>query len=54
METTYTVDESVSSVIICVNLIQPTIDILDERVNVFVIDYSNSSYIPPGVPLASE
>ena len=54
METTYTVDESTGSVNICVNLIQPMIDILDEQVNVFVIEYSNSSYIPPSVPLASE
>ena len=54
METTYTVDESVGAVNVCVNLTQPLVDILDERVNVFVIDNSSSVYIPPGAPLASE
>ena len=54
METTYTVDESVGAVNVCVNLTRPTIDILDERVNVFVIDYPSSVYIPPGAPLASK
>ena len=54
METTYTVDESVGAVNVCVNLIEPMIDILDERVNVFVIDNSSSVYIPPGASLASE
>ena len=54
METTYTVDESVGAVNVCVNLTRPLFDILDERVNVFVIDNSSSVYIPPGAPLASE
>ena len=54
VETTYTVDESVGAVNVCVNLTRPMIDILDERVNVFVIDNSSSVYIPPGAPLASE
>ena len=54
METTYTVDESVGAVNVCVNLTRPMIDILDERVNVYVIDNSRSVYIPPGAPLASE
>ena len=54
VETTYTVDESVGAVEVCVNLTQPMIDILDERVNVYVIDNSSSVYIPPGAPLASE
>ena len=54
METTYTVDESVGAVNVCVNLTQPMIDILDEQVNVFVIDNSSSIYIPPGAPLASQ
>ena len=54
METTYTVDESVGAVNVCVNLTRPMIDILDERVNVFVVDNSSSVYIPPGAPLASE
>ena len=53
METTYTVDESVGAVNVCVNLTRPLFDILDERVNVFVIDNSSSVYIPPGAPLAS-
>ena len=54
METTYPVDESVGAVNVCVNLTRPMFDILDERVNVFVIDNSSSVYIPPGAPLASE
>ena len=54
VETTYTVDESVGAVEVCVNLTEPMIDILDERVNVFVIDYSRSVYIPPGAPLTSQ
>ena len=54
METTYTVDEGVGTVNVCVNLTQPMIDILDERINVFVIDNTSSVYIPPGAPLASE
>ena len=53
MENTYTVDESVGEVSVCVNLTHP-IDILDETVNVFVIDNSSSIYIPAGAPLASE
>ena len=55
MKTTYTVDESVGAVSVCVNLTRPEIeiDILDETVNVFVIDNSNSVYIPAGAPLAS-
>ena len=54
VETTYTVDESVGSVSVCVNLIRPEVDILDLTVNVVVIDYPSSVYIPPGAPLASE
>ena len=54
VETTYTVDEGVGAVNVCVNLTRPMIDILEERVNVFVIDNSSSVYIPPGAPLASE
>ena len=54
VETTYTVDEGVGAVNVCVNLTRPMIDILDESVNVFVIDNSSSVYIPPGAPLASE
>ena len=47
-------DENVGSVSVCVNLSRPQVDILDETVNVFVIDYPSSVYIPPGAPLASE
>ena len=54
METTYTVDESVGSVSVCVNLTRPQVDILDETVHVVVIDYPSSVYIPPGAPLASK
>ena len=54
MDTTYTVDESVGEVSVCVNLTDPMIDILDETVNVFVIDDSSSIYIPAGAQLASE
>ena len=34
VETTYTVDESVGSVSVCVNPTRPQVDILDETVNV--------------------
>ena len=54
METLYTVDESVGSVSVCVNLTQPQVDIRDITVNVFVIDYPNSVYIPPDAPLESK
>ena len=50
---TYTVNESVGAVNVCINLTHPMKDILDETVNVFVID-ATSIYIPPGAPLASE
>ena len=53
VKTTYTVDESVGVVSVCVNLTRPEVDILDEVVSVFVIDDSSSIYIPPGAPLAS-
>ena len=54
VKTTYTVDESVGAVNVCVNLTQPEIDILEHTVNVFVIDYYSSVYIPAGAPLASK
>ena len=54
VKTTYTVDESVGAVNVCVNLTKPDFNILDERVQVFVIDNSSSVYIPPGGQLASE
>ena len=53
VKTVYTVDESVGSVSVCVNLTQPEIDILDETVRVFIIDNPNSTYIPTGAPLTS-
>ena len=54
VKTTYTVDESVGAVNVCVNLTQPQVDIFEETVNVFVIDDSSSVYIPAGAPLASK
>ena len=54
VETAYTVDESMPAVNVCVNLTQPSKDILDETVNVYVIDNSSSVYIPSGAPLASK
>ena len=54
MEKTYTVDESVGGVNVCVNLIHPMRNILYETVNVYVIDDPSSIYIPPDAPLASE
>ena len=54
MKTTHTVDESVGSVSVCVNLTRPEVDILDETVHVVVIDYPTSVYIPPGATLASK
>ena len=54
VDTVYTVDESVGVVNVCVNLTQPVRDILDESVNVYVIDYSSSIYIPFCAQLASE
>ena len=54
MDKAYTVDENVGAVNVCVNLTQPASDILKETVNVFIIDYSSSIYIPSGTQLASE
>ena len=54
VETAYTVDESMPAVNVCVNITQPSKDILDETVNVYVIDNSRSVYIPSGAPLASK
>ena len=54
VKTTYTVDESVGAVNMCVNFTQPQIDILEHTVNVFVIDDYSSVYIPAGAPLASK
>ena len=54
VETAYTVDESMPAVNVCVDLTQPSKDIIDETVNVYVIDSSHSLYIPSGAPLASK
>jgi hypothetical protein len=55
VRTMYTVDESAGPVLVCVNLTRPEIDILDETVNVFVIDFPTSMYIPvDDAPFASE
>ena len=54
VEATYTADESVGAVNICVSLTYPMRDILDSFVRVDVLDYSNTTYIPPGASLASE
>ena len=54
METTYTVDESVGAVSVCVNLTRPESDILDEQVSVLVYDDPSSVYIPADAPLASK
>ena len=51
---TYTVDESVGAVNVCVNLTHPMRDIRHHTVNVYVIDDSSSIYIPASAPLASE
>ena len=54
VNTVYTVDEIVGVVNVCVNLTHTVTDIFDEPVNVYVIDYSSSIYIPFGAQLASE
>ncbi|CAI8036861.1 hypothetical protein GBAR_LOCUS20652, partial [Geodia barretti] len=48
VRTMYTVDESADPVLVCVNLTRPEIDVLDATVNVFVIDFPMSMYIPVG------
>ena len=53
MEKTFTVDESVGAVNVCVNLTYPVFNIRNETVNVYVIDDPSSIYIPSGAPLAS-
>ena len=45
--------ESAGSVEVCVELTQPQTEIYDETVTVTVVDYSSSTYIPPGATLAS-
>ena len=52
--TTYTIDESVGAVNVCVHLTQPQTSILDQTVGVLIIDNSSSVYIPAGAALASE
>ena len=54
VQTTYTVVESEGSVEVCVDLIWPGVDILEETVRVRVINDEGSIYIPAGVRLASE
>ena len=54
VETTYTVDESVGAVSVCVNLTQPQVDILDETVQLYAMANSNSPYITSATPQASE
>ena len=54
VQTTYTVLESVGSVEVCVELTQPQTEIYDATVTVTVVNYSSSTYIPPGATLASK
>ena len=54
MQTTFTVNEDVETVEVCVILTKPLEDIGDERVTVEVFDFSNSMYIPLGVARAGE
>ena len=54
VETTYTVNETMGGVNVCVNLTKPETDILDETVRVSVVDYPSSVHIPVGAQLASE
>ena len=54
MQTTYTVVESEGPVEVCVHIIHPPVDILEETVRVRVTNDEGSMYIPPGAPLASE
>ena len=54
METVYTVIESKGQVEVCVHLIHPPFDILDETVQAEIYNYKNSIYIPPNAVLASE
>ena len=49
----YTVFENESSVEVCAILSEPQIDILDEEVVVYVINFP-STYIPLGAVIASE
>ena len=54
VETTYTVNENMGGVNVCVNLTKPETDIFEETVQVSVVDYPSSIHIPVGAPLASE
>ena len=54
VETIYTVAESVGTQEVCVELTQPSFDILDEFVVVEVYDFPSSVVIPEDVTLASE
>ena len=54
VETTYTVNENMGGVNVCVNLTKPETDIFEETVKVSVVDYPSSIHIPVGAPPASE
>ena len=54
METVYTVVENKGQVEVCVHLIHPPVDILDEIVCAETYNYKSSIYIPPNAVLASE
>ena len=54
VETTYTVNENMGGVNVCVNLTKPETDIFEETVRVSVVDYPSSVHIPVGAQLASE
>ena len=54
METVYTVLESAGSVEVCVHLVVPQFDILDETIIVEIYDNESSIYIPDNATLASE
>ena len=53
-QTMYTVVESAGSVEVCVNLIHPPDDILEERVTVLVFHNESSIYVPPNPTFASK
>ena len=54
VRTLHTVDESVGSVEVCVNLTHPNVDILDEFILLRVIDHPDSIYIPNNTVPASK
>ena len=54
VETTYTVMEREGQVEVCVNLTQPSVDILDEIVRVELYNNQHSMSLSPNAVLASE